>query len=266
VVECVCSPIHIHIRVASDTHHSKYQHVYNSAKQVRTSIDTRKYMVKRLLNFQGSDGHSCAHQFRLFKHLQTYKVANAVVFPVGRLMQTPTTTSDSIMESCLVFPFLDLQGPLNKETDATHKVEVLQGLQGAICLLHEASVIHMDLYPCNVVWQLAVDGSVIIRLIDFDASLFIGTPVPREAASMIERNGHTHSYHPDIFTEGNVASPKYDWWLFAMMVYGAPLNEQSLLEWKEQHMDQMMCLTEDLCNNPHVPYEDLVARYEARAK
>jgi serine/threonine protein kinase len=150
-------------------------------------------------------------------------------------------------ESSLVFPFLHLEGPFKADMDAPLQRQVLQALQGAIILLHDASVVHMDLYPCNVMWEVGAYCAVVIRLIDFDASLVTGTAIPARAASIIEHNGHMGSYHPDVFNAREVAHPKFDWWLFAMMVYPAPFSSPDLPQWREYNTDKVLRLTQHVC-------------------
>jgi hypothetical protein len=81
-------------------------------------------------------------------------------------------------------------------------------------------------------------GSVVVdvRIIDWDAALFREQPIPPGATAIVERNGHTGSYHPELFKRDLPALPELDWWHYHMMKTEAPFggadhNAEALEEW-----------------------------------
>lgn len=64
-----------------------------------------------------------------------------------------------------------------------------------------------------------------LRLIDWDAALFICQPISAEAVKMVDGNGHTTSYHPRLFAAGTRATPQLDWWHYHMLQLGAPFGQ-----------------------------------------
>lgn len=107
-----------------------------------------------------------------------------------------------------------------------YREAVLAELRVALRQFHAAGIVHMDLFSSNVMWCVSGDGGagagairpgVTIRLVDLDASLFVGEPVPSDVARIIDRNGHTGSYHPLLFRAGQVAIPEFDWWHFVLL-------------------------------------------------
>jgi serine/threonine protein kinase len=112
------------------------------------------------------------------------------------------------------------------------RTAVLAALRGALRRVHRAGVVHLDLFPYNILWACgggaegsggaaaagaAAGASVELRLVDFDAALEVGQRVPASARRIVERNGHTGSYHPELFAEGARARPDFDWWHFTLL-------------------------------------------------
>ena len=108
---------------------------------------------------------------------------------------------------------------------------MLAALRCALRRVHRAGVVHLDLFPGNILWlrssgaegsgvaaaAAAAGASVELRLVDFDAALEVGQRVPASARRIVERNGHTGSYHPELFAEGARARAVYDWWHFCLL-------------------------------------------------
>ena len=103
-------------------------------------------------------------------------------------------------------------------------VEPIAGaaLRAALRRVHRAGIVHLDLFPGNILWARlggseGGGASVSLRLIDFDAALEVGQRVPPAASAIIERNGHTGSYHPGLFKDGARARVDFDWWHFCLL-------------------------------------------------
>jgi hypothetical protein len=74
-------------------------------------------------------------------------------------------------------------------------------MQGVETAEGDHLVIHMDLYPGNVMPQCPQDEEIIVevKLIDVDAAMFIGRLVPPVAKYILQRNGQLGIYHPSVF-------------------------------------------------------------------
>jgi serine/threonine protein kinase len=99
---------------------------------------------------------------------------------------------------------------------------VLAALRAALRRVHRAGIVHLDLFPGNILWAHLGEtegggASVSLRLIDFDAALEVGQRVPLTASTIVERNGHTGSYHPGLFEVNARARVDFDWWHFCLL-------------------------------------------------
>ena len=150
-----------------------------------------------------------------------------------------------LRETAMVFPRLHgfITGvPI---PDHAHRAGVLAALRVALYRFHAAGVVHMDLFAANVMWRVldrpgasaaAAIPEVCVRLVDLDASLFVGQPVPPNVARVIDRNGHLGSYHPLVFRAGQTAIPDFDWWHFSLLSddscpFSASGSAADLLAW-----------------------------------
>ena len=79
-------------------------------------------------------------------------------------------------------------------------------LESVVHRIHANGVIHVDLHPSNILW-LKVDGSIKIRIVDWDAATFAAQPF---TPSMLERL----KVDPDLVyhEQSALASPKHDAW------------------------------------------------------
>lgn len=227
-------------------------------------LRTRPYFIKEnVLDLVGNSmQHAIVHQLHVFARLAGTAAEKVTVAPVTVLMQAPDMDDDrydddsgaeeDILDwkekNALVFPLM--QGfqscvPLPGEEGAEHRPAVLAALKAALQALHAAGVVHMDLYPANILWRIkepgqkegqkqeekagAADGaaaggaagagssggsgkaagpaSVEVRLIDMDAALFIGQRIPSKAPRIVEKNGRTDSYHPKLFQKDELKRP-----------------------------------------------------------
>jgi len=107
---------------------------------------------------------------RLFAHSAAREVA---VFPLS--VRSPSAESGTEESRCywLVYEDLAAEGfkigtPDRIRGSDTYKA-FLRSLKEAISRIHEAGVLHCDLYPSNIMWKADAAGeNVVIRLIDWD--------------------------------------------------------------------------------------------------
>ena len=206
-------------RIAEHTASVVNRFSVSSPTTTEVALDLSVYFCKKPLPFVGPRvEHSVLHQLRLFESLRGSPAANDVILPIAVLMQHPVEGSGWSEGPSIVFPRwknffhgVPLAGvPL--------RGDVLAALRAALRRLHAAGVVHLDLFPGNILWRVADGTSVIeLRLVDFDAALFSSQLIPERARDIVERNGHTGSYHPDLFASGQRARPIFDWWHFALL-------------------------------------------------
>ena len=185
------------------------------------------------------------HLLRVFEKVQVAREASArasggvldaahpalaPVLPVARLMSFPADAPrlDNLVDgvSPLVFPRLDpaFQDASCRPPPAHPLAAYRDALVDSIFWLHKhAGVMHGDLVPANVMWH-ETDGRITVRIVDFDAALPIGAPVPTDARHIVADNGFARVYHPQNFSPGATAAAEFDWWLLAMHLLGAPFN------------------------------------------
>lgn len=150
-----------------------------------------------------------------------------------------------LRETTIVFPRLRDFSTGIPAPAREHRAGVLAALRVALRRFHAAGVVHMDLFAANVMWcaldqpeadAVAAIPTVCVRLVDLDASLFVGQPVPPHVAIIIDQNGHMDSYHPLVFRAGQTAIPDFDWWHFSLLSddscpFSASGSAADLLAW-----------------------------------
>jgi hypothetical protein len=180
------------------------------------SLDT--YKVKRPLTFVGStESHSVWNQLRIFEKLLAHSFRNPhAVFPAAVLMKCRDSAADRCDNHCgVVFPMLPRAYVVGKPPTDVFDMFV-EALRAVLIALHALGVVHLDIYPGNVMWCMEGDR-VCVKLVDWDAALFAGEPVPICARGILERNGHANSYHPLVYEANSFAHPSLDWWLFSAL-------------------------------------------------
>lgn len=234
------------------------------------ALDTSKYLFKRPLDLVGpTRSHAVLHQLSVYERLLSSDAARFIVPPAAALMQMLVGDEDECKwrwaaKQAIAFPRLEGFTTGVPKIGQPHRHAVLAGLKAALQALHGAGVIHMDLYPGNIMWRpthllaergaaaggagsAAVGGAgsrpaevegtcsdalpVEVRLVDLDAALYIDQRVPAHARSIVERNGHTHTYHPCFFAdfEGRPRLQKavvdFDWWHYALLAWPDAVSE-----------------------------------------
>jgi serine/threonine protein kinase len=157
---------------------------------VQMALDRSKHHVKKLdkealkkglgLFSSSSDSHvsgvgpGLQHMGRVLNRLFAYSAAREVaVFPLS--VRSPSADSGTEESKCywLVYEDLAAEGfkigtPDRIRGSDTYKA-FLRALKEAISRIHEAGVLHCDLYPSNIMWKADAAGeNVVIRLIDWD--------------------------------------------------------------------------------------------------
>jgi tRNA A-37 threonylcarbamoyl transferase component Bud32 len=79
-------------------------------------------------------------------------------------MQNPLVTNDEAKDSALIFDRIDgitLGNVATLKNAVSVRCKALKQLKGTICLMHAQLVIHMNLYPGNVMPQCPQDEEII---------------------------------------------------------------------------------------------------------
>jgi hypothetical protein len=113
---------------------------------------------------------------------------------------------------CVVFHNLLRQGyRMGVPEDEGDYHLFLAALEALVHQVHACGVIHVDLYPSNIMWA-EVDGAVHIKIVDWDAATFAGQPFPGSMLLRLEEGS------PCVYLdESRTASPKSDAWHVFLM-------------------------------------------------
>lgn len=134
--------------------------------------------------------------------------ALAPLLPLARLVKLPPGAEDGQAQvrqdgvSPLVMPRL---GPAYADASTLPPPDHLRavffcGLVECVHWLHaNAGVVHGDLVPANIMWQAAAapeggNDQLLLRIVDLDAALPVGTPIPATARDITAKNGFKHVY------------------------------------------------------------------------
>jgi hypothetical protein len=210
------------------------------------ALDALRYHIKAPLHFVGRNvEQSVLQQLRIFERLRRSPAAGSVVLPAAVLMQDPSAAIQAAADAraaaaagkeesapptarawqrslVVAFPMLEGFTTGVPELGDPSRPAVLAALRNALRRVHRAGVVHLDLFPGNILWSFAggAGAGVALRLVDFDAALEVGQRVPASARGIVERNGHRGSYHPGLFVAGARAQAGFDWWHFCLLADG----------------------------------------------
>jgi hypothetical protein len=95
-----------------------------------------------------------------------------------------------------------------------------------VALVHNAGVIHVDLYASNIMWSSDSDATVRVKIVDWDVShcLEEGDFVP-QIKTLIEKRSYTGPLLMPLFGD------TYDWNFVS--VYEMPMDDNYRSEWKD---------------------------------
>lgn len=193
------------------------------------ALSSSDYHIKHCKRLFGTgesvEAHTALHELQVFERLARAGV-ECVVYPAARLMKYISPGSSWTAMPALVYPNIAAVG---YETGFCSDPAWLAAVTAAVRAVHAAGVVHVDLWPCNIMWRPSPRDSEAgagaageqgaafeIRLVDFEASLEIGEPVPCAVVETIARNGCRRIYHPSFCEPNAVASVEYDNWFLAL--------------------------------------------------
>ena len=133
------------------------------------------------------------------------------IVPVARLIKH-VEREEWLTGATMVYPNI---APEGYTSGFVQDSRWLQVVTAAVNNVHRAGVVHIDLWPCNIMSKQQEDGSYLVKLVDFEASLAVGEPVPVSIVRTIARNGCRAIYHPNFLLPGAVANIDFDRWFLA---------------------------------------------------
>lgn len=117
-------------------------------------------------------------------------------------------------EQCqIIFPRLDRDFAMGVPSDESLYNLFLVKLEEAIKNVLDAGVIHVDLYPSNILWR--VDGTdVTIRIVDWDADTLDGDSFTSEMQARLKSDVNEEYF---CISDGAPAEPKCDYWFLFIL-------------------------------------------------
>ena len=137
----------------------------------KAALSTLRYHMKELEAFfspHNSLQTSLHHYFRIMARLhQSDECRPHVVFPI-----CVREYEENINESCIVFPKMNGYHIGFPEEEDLRRM-YFEKLKTIIDSFHVAGVVHLDLYPSNIMWKYEGEKEITLKVIDWDSGHFI---------------------------------------------------------------------------------------------
>jgi serine/threonine protein kinase len=154
---------------------SKYYESFafdNKITTVTHGIDQIKYYFKPLSRFfslyENDIEGSLRHYFNVMKTVfDCEKLRSSISFPICVYMENQTSkkTEYDISLCSLVFHnYSDYRIGFPSSND--QQDQFYNKLEGLVLMLHKSEVVHVDLFPSNIMWKMDENGKIEIKLID----------------------------------------------------------------------------------------------------
>ena len=124
----------------------------------------------------------------------------------------------------VIFPRLESGFAMGVPSDRQLFDQYLVKLEEAIGKIHAAGVIHVDLYPSNILWR-SVDGEIVVRIVDWDAATLLGDSFTETMRNRLSDSENSAYY----WKNQGAAEPKCDYWFLFIM---SNLNDDERLAMK----------------------------------
>ncbi len=177
------------------TESSKYYESFTAdLTTVTHGIDRDKYYFKHLSKFfslyENDIEGGLRHYFNVMKTVfDCKKLRSSVGFPICVFMETQTIkkTEYDISLCSLVFDnYSDYR--IGFPSSSEQRKKYYNELADLVSALHASGVVHLDLYPSNIMWKIDENGDNKIKLIDFDQAKFcLGVTYNRNSNSIRKR-------------------------------------------------------------------------------
>jgi hypothetical protein len=145
----------------------------------QSKINMNLYYAKPITTFysmyEGDLERSLKHYFQVMKtiydcpDLRSYVIAPICV----RMEDSPRNSNEYNLSKCFIlfhnYSDYHIGFPETRELQQAY----FEQLQMIVTKLHQIGVVHMDLYPSNIMWKVTDDENMIhVKLLDFDAAVF----------------------------------------------------------------------------------------------
>lgn len=130
---------------------------------------------------------------------------------------------DNQSRDCFIYPRLSDGFKVGVPADNVFFEKYIEALRTAIKNIHIAGVVHVDLYPSNIIFRID-DENVVIRIVDWDAATFIGDSFTQKMNDRLNSSSHKPYYWPSIEEK---ADKRCDYWflfILSQLSYDERLN------------------------------------------
>lgn len=187
---------------------------------VELSLDISRYHIKYLKYFfevRSTREASLEHMFSVLDHLAVdSELRHSVAFPIT--IRSRTAPKDAAQGShdmhnhmdMLVFDNLAKDGyRIGFPNDDALCEKLVKQIKAVVARIHARGVVHMDLYPSNIMWRLnATSRSIDVKIIDWDAAHFVGECFTQEVLAALEKAMWRTQLYLDV--DGTRAVCEYD--------------------------------------------------------
>ena len=94
-----------------------------------------------------------------------------VVFPLSVRSPDEVGAKDGRQFYELIFPNLLSDGfKIGVPSNSKYHIEYISTFRAVVGYIHDAGVLHCDLYPSNIMWRVTAHNGVLIKIIDWDVA------------------------------------------------------------------------------------------------
>jgi hypothetical protein len=166
-------------------------------------FDTDKYFLKpceRIFNRFSVHGHPLDEEFGalplLWDVFEALSDVDGAVKPLG-FGQLKVAGEERRRSGAIVFYNIERDGYVTGVPRGQGDYEAfLAALEAVVHEVHARGVIHVDLFPSNIMWARAEGGSVKIRIVDWDAATFVGTQFSSIMEQRLEDGTRSGRHYP----------------------------------------------------------------------
>jgi serine/threonine protein kinase len=143
------------------------------------------------------------------KSHQCQKCRKFVVFPI-----CVRGYEEDISESGIVFPKM-IGYHIGYHEEENLRLLYFVQLRTAIECIHQAGVVHLDLFPSNIMWKVdEQNDGIVLKIIDWDSAHFIHNPAVK-TLQVLEECNHLLARFSMLGQESNPIA--YDWVYYKLM-------------------------------------------------
>lgn len=181
----------------------------------------RKLFKNTFLRWEDTE-QSLGYLWDIYKHLADVEEA-VLTLGFAKLIEESSAASDEF----IIFPMLEKEFAMGVPGDKDLYDQYLAKLKKAIENIHQSGVIHIDLYPSNILWRVH-EGTMIIRIVDWDAATLTGDSFTDKMETRLKLPENSAYY----WKSKGVAEAKCDYWFLFILTHLTD-NERNSLNGEE---------------------------------